>query len=546
MKYFVIAVFAAISFNGLAQEAKTQKTKRPNIILIVADDLGYSDLGAYGSEIATPNLDRLAKDGLRLQQFYNNSICAPTRASLLTGQYQHKAGVGYFSNDLGLPAYQGYINQQSLTLAEVLKDGGYTTITSGKWHVSGKNVSQPWQRGFDYVYPRDGASAASGAPQEKVVITDSLGYPLPEYFQTNVITKNAVSFLEEASKKDNPFFLYLAYTAPHWPLVALPEDIAKYKGKYDKGWDVLRQERFQKQKQLGVVGSNASLSVKDEDIYDWARLSYDQRQLWVKKMEVFAAMVDRLDQGIGTVLAKLKEIGADENTLVIFVSDNGAPAEDLVRWHHGASRNTGPVGTTGSNESQSKNWSYLSNTPFLGFKDDMHEGGINSPFIAWFPGKIKSGVIRKGTGHIIDLAPTFYELAGARYPASYNGASAYALPGKSLLPVLFGADKEVQRAKPLFWERAGNRAVREGKWKLVSTWPSYSWELFDLEADPGETKNVARENHDVVSRLSVQYFAWAKENGVVDFATLEDKEPQSMKEFRKSKQQERQAEARFF
>ncbi|RXK83150.1 arylsulfatase [Filimonas effusa] len=546
MKHLLIAALTAITINAAAKEGpKDPKNKRPNIILIVADDLGYSDLGAYGSEIATPNLDRLAKDGLRLQQFYNNSICAPTRASLLTGQYQHKAGVGYFSNDLGLPAYQGYINQQSLTLAEVLKAGGYTTITSGKWHVSGKNVSLPWQRGFQYVYPRDEAAAASGAPQEKKVLTDSLGYPLPEYFQTNVITKNAVAFLDEAAKNDHPFFLYLAYTAPHWPLIALPEDIAKYKGKYDKGWDALRQERFAKQKQLGIVSNNATLSVKDEDIYDWARLSYDQRQLWTKKMEVFAAMVDRLDQGVGAVLAKLKEIGADENTLIIFVSDNGAPAEDLVRWHHGASRNSGPVGTTGSNESQSKNWSYLSNTPFLGFKDDMHEGGINSPFIAWFPGKINAGTIRKGTGHIIDLAPTFYELAGAKYPATYNGTNAYALPGKSLLPVLFGQDAEVQRAKPLFWERAGNRAVRDGKWKLVSTWPSYSWELFNLEEDPGETKNVARENHEVVSRLSVQYFAWAKENGVVDFATLEDKEPQSMKEFRKSKQQEKQAAGGF-
>lgn len=535
MKKTLILVLAALAIQVHAEQ---KPKKKPNIILILADDLGYSDLGAYGSEISTPNLDRLAKQGLRLQEFYNNSICAPTRASLLTGQYQHKAGVGYFSNDLGLPAYQGYINAQSLTLAEVLKSNGYSTITSGKWHVSGKNVSLPWQRGFDDVYPRDDESAGSGAPQERTVVTDSEGFILSEYFQTNLITKNAIQFIDDESKKDNPFFLYLAYTAPHWPLVALREDIAKYKGKYDKGWDQLRTERFERQKQLGIVSPDTKISKKDEDIYDWSRLSYDQRQQWAKKMEVFAAMVDRMDQGVGKVLEKLEQTGDIDNTIIIFVSDNGAPAEDLVKWHNGARKNNGPVGTTGSYESQSKNWSYLSNTPFLAFKDYLYEGGINSPFIAWYPAKIPAGVIAKGTGHIIDLAPTFYELAGAKYPTKYSNISANPLPGKSLVPVLFGQQKEVQRGQPLFWERAGNRAVREGKWKLVSHWPSYNWELYDLEADRGETTNLARQNHDIVSALSVKYFDWAKKTGVVDFATLEDKEPKSMKDFRRSKVQE--------
>lgn len=511
-----------------------EKPKRPNIILIVADDLGYSDLGVYGSEISTPNLDRLAKEGLRLQEFYNNSICAPTRASLLTGQYQHKAGVGYFSSDLGLPAYQGYINRESLTLAEVLKESGYTTLISGKWHVSGKGQSLPWQRGFDLVYPRDEALAGSGAPALKEVATDAEGFPLSESLQTNLITENAIDFLEEAKKKENPFFLYLAHTAPHWPLMALPEDIAKYKGRYDRGWDALRKERFDRQKQLGIIAADTKISQKDEDIYDWDRLSYDQRQLWARKMEVFAAMVDRLDQGVGQVLKKLEELGEAENTIVIFLSDNGAPAEDLVRWYHGARKNSSPVGSTGSYESQSKNWSYLSNTPFRAFKDHLFEGGINTPFIAWYPSKIKAGRIAKGTGHIIDLAPTFYDLAGAKYPKKHQGVIPNDLPGKSLLPLLFGESNEVEREAPLFWERAGNRAVREGKWKLVSHWPSYAWELYDLERDRGETTDLARENHEVVSRLSVKYFEWARHTGVVDFSKLEDREPQSMKEFRKS------------
>jgi len=529
---------------SLSLEGFSQQKGKPNIILIMADDLGYSDLGSYGSEINTPNLDRLAQQGLRLKEFYNNSICAPTRASLLSGQYQHKAGVGYFSNDLGTPAYQGFLNNESLTLAEVLKTSGYTTLMSGKWHVAGKGQSLPWQRGFDHsLLSENGSYFDQGdykGGQKRPYQLDGKPYPLEagKYYQTDVITEHAVKFIADEAKSEKPFFLYLTYTAPHWPLQARPEDIAKYKGKYDKGWDVLREERYAKQKQLGIVDEKAGISAKNQDIYDWSRLSFDQRQQWAAKMEVFAAMVDRMDQGVGQVLDQLNKSGKDENTLVIFISDNGAPAEDLVKWHNGATRNTGPVGTIGSYESQSKNWSYASNTPLNGFKDYLFEGGISSPFIAWFPSKIKAGTIAKGTGHLIDIAPTFYELAGAKYPKTYNSVAVNALPGKSLLPVLFNGAAEVNRGEPLFWERAGNRAVREGKWKLVSHWPSYAWELYNLEEDRGETRNVAAQNHEVVSRLSVKYFQWAKKTGVVDFATLEDKEPASMKDYRKSKVQD--------
>lgn len=535
-------ISSAFTIAGYSQG--TVKKDKPNIILILADDLGYADLGAYGSEIKTPNLDRLAKEGLRLKEFYNNSICAPTRASLLTGQYQHKAGVGYFSNDLGLPAYQGFLNQESLTLAEVLKANGYTTLMSGKWHVNGKGQSLPWQRGFDHALLLGNGSYFDqgdyNGGKQIPYFEDGKPYPLEagKYYQTDVITDHAVKFLDAEGEKEKPFFLYLAYTAPHWPLHALPEDIAKYKGKYDIGWDELRKQRYARQLELGVVDKNTPLSVKEADIYDWSKLSYDQKTQWAAKMEVFAAMVDRMDQGIGKVLDKLKAEGQDGNTLIVFISDNGAPAEEMVKWYDGAIRNTGPVGTIGSYESQSKNWSYASNTPFLAFKDYLYEGGISSPFIAWYPSKIKAGGVEKGTGHIIDIAPTFYALASANYPKKLNKVIPHALAGKSLLPVLFGQEKEVTRNEPLFWERAGNRAVRDGKWKLVSTYPSYSWELFDLESDRGETNNVARQHHDVVSKLSTKYFEWAKKTGVVEFSTIEDKEPQNMKDFRKSKVQE--------
>jgi len=532
MKKIISILYTVLVTMGISYAQQ----KKPNIILILADDLGYSDLGAYGSEISTPNLDRLANEGLRLKQFYNNSICAPTRASLITGQYQHKAGVGYFSNDLGLPAYQGYINNESLTIAEVLRSNGYITATSGKWHVSGNGKSLPWDRGFDLVFPKQERNADSGAPTFKAQ-TDSDGYPLETSFSTEVINREAEGFLDQIKTQDKPFFLYLAHTAPHWPLVALPQDIAKYKGRYDKGWEAIRQERFERQKRLGLTPVNTEASIPDKDIYDWSRLSYDQRQLWAKKMEIFAAMVDRLDQTVGKLLKKLKDNGQLDNTFIVFLSDNGAPAEDLVRWFHGARVNSGPVGTEGSFESQSKNWSYASNTPFKAFKDYTYEGGINAPFIAWFPGKIAKG-IKQGTGHVIDLAPTFYDLAGAVYPEDYKGIKSNKLPGKSLLPVLFQGQDTVSREEGLFWERAGNRAARIGKWKLVSTWPSYKWELYDLEQDPTERKDVAALHHDVVSRLSIAYFRWAKDNGVVDFAELEAKEPQSMKDFRESKVQE--------
>jgi arylsulfatase len=554
MKNYILPLMLAASTTASAQADNS----RPNIILILADDMGYSDLGAYGSEIRTPNLDRLAAEGTRFCEFYNNSISAPTRASLLTGQFQHKAGVGYFANNLGLPAYQGYINNESLTFAEVLQQGGYHTYLSGKWHVSGREngneVSQPWQRGFEHSYNVNNGSyfdqgdyLPDGATAEQKLAVSKRkrpyykdGQPVSldpgSYYATDLITDNAVNYINEQTG-DKPFVLYLAYTAPHWPLHAQPEDIAKYKGVYDEGWDVIREKRFEKQKQLGIIPQNAVLPDNEDNNYKWASLSYDRRNEWVKKMEVYAAMIDRLDQGVGKVLNALKAKSLDDNTLIIFLSDNGAPAEDLIRWHNGASRNSGPIGTIGSSESQSRNWSHLSNTPLRAYKDFVYEGGIRTPFIAWFPKRIKAGRIAQGTGHIIDLAPTFYDLAGVSYPTEYNGTKTNALHGKSLLPVLTEGKESVEREEPLCWERAGNRAVRQGKWKLESHWPNYSWELFDLETDPGETHNVAARNHEVVSKLSQAYFKWAEDNGVVDFRLLEKNEPKMMKAFRQSMKQ---------
>lgn len=521
LTFTVIATLAVV--NTIYAQAR-----KPNIILILVDDMGYSDLGAYGSEIHTPNLDRLASEGLRLKEFYNNSICAPTRASLLTGQYQHKAGVGFFDVNLGLPAYQGFLNKESLTLAEVLKTAGYRTLMSGKWHVGNDSLVWPNQRGFDRFYGIIGGGAnyfdARPMPlfgsQYPVVLVENNQRLHPadnSYYFTDEIAAHAVRYLDEQRNSSQPFFLYLAFNAPHWPLQALPEDIARYKGRYDIGWDSLRTERLARQKQLGLLDPKQTIAARDASVPDWNSLTYDEKTLWKAKMEVYAAMVDRMDQGVGKVLDKLKELKKDDNTLIVFISDNGAPAEDVAHWNGTpAGRNTGPVGTAGSFESQGKNWSYVSNTPFRAFKNFMYEGGISSPLIAWYPGHIRKGTIEKGTAHLIDLAPTFYELAGVKYPQQFNGAKPNALPGKSLTGLFFQGE-DIHRDEPVFWERAGNRAVRKGKWKLVSTWPQYRWELYNIEEDRGETTDLAAQRTDVVNELSAAYFEWAKRTGVVDF-----------------------------
>lgn len=512
------------------------QARKPNIILILVDDMGYSDLGAYGSEIRTPNIDRLAKEGLKLKEFYNNSICAPTRASLISGQYAHKAGIGYFDLNLGRPAYQGFLNRESLTFGEVLREAGYSTLLSGKWHVGKDSLSWPKQRGFDRFYGILGGGAhyfdagplETGRPSPVTLLEDNRRLrPQPgSYYFTDEITQHAVQFLDDQQKENKPFFLYLAYTAPHWPLQALPEDIARYRGKYDAGWDVVRKERLARQVQLGIISSEQARAAADRDaeIPDWDNLSFEEKQLWKAKMEVYAAMLDRADQGVGKVMDTVRKLKKDDNTLVLFLSDNGAPAEDVAHWGVRAGRNTGPVGTAGSFEAQGKNWSHVSNTPFRSFKAFAYEGGIRTPFIAWFPGKIPGGRLEKGTGHLIDIAPTLYELAGARYPADFHGTKTNALPGKSLAGLLFGTGGWDDQ-RPLFWEWAGNRAVRRGKWKLVSIYPSYQWELYDLEQDPGETRNVAQRNSNLVDELSLLYFGWAKENGVVDYDLIKPEQP---------------------
>jgi len=524
----IALIFCAVPF--VTAQKKSGNTK-PNIILIMVDDMGFSDIGSYGSEIQTPNLDKLATEGIRFREFYNNSICAPTRASLVTGQYQHRAGVGYFDVNLGLPAYQGFLNKESLTLAEVLKQNGYSTLMSGKWHLGKDSLAWPNQRGFEQFYGFiPGASnyfdiGEYGKAAPVTLIKNNKKENLkPGEYLTNKIADNALSFLDEQRKTKKPFFLYMAFNAPHWPLQALPEDIAKYKGKYDIGWDSLRQQRLIRQKELGILLPDQHVAERDPEVPRWDNLTYEQKQLWKSKMEVYAAMIDRVDQNIGRLLLKLKELKKDDNTLIVFISDNGAQG-GYSNSNRKPQRNSGPIGSPGSYDYQEQNWAYVSNTPHRQYKNNMHEGGFSSPFIAWLPKQIKGGTLVKGTAHLIDIAPTFYELAGATYPTTYNGVTAHALAGKSLVPVLNGNATEVNRGEPLFWERAGNRAVRKGDWKIVSTYPGYKWELYDLSKDRGETTDISGKFPDIVNQLASEYFKWAEKTGVVDYDKIKPSQP---------------------
>ncbi len=501
---------------------------RPNIILIMVDDMGYSDLGIYGSEIETPNLDRLAREGIRFREFYNNSISAPTRASLITGQYSHSAGIGYFNVNLGQPGYQGFLNRESLTFGEVLREAGYNTFLSGKWHVGNDSICWPAARGFDRSYGfisgasnyYDAGEYASDAPSAYgntvSLVKDNQRTTLePGRYLTNAITDNALEFIDQR-EKDQPFFLYLAFNAPHWPLQAPTEDIAKYKGRYAKGWDALREERIARQKELGILTPGQTIAERDPDVPLWENLTFEQKELWQKKMEIYAAMVDRVDQNIGRIIEKLKETGEYDNTMIVFLSDNGAEG-GYTSLFRKRPRNGGPMGSAGSWEYQEQPWAYLSVTPLRQYKDNFHEGGFCTSFIAWYPKRIPQGQLVQGTGHIIDIAPTLYEIAEADYPSQYKGHTIQPLPGESLWPVLEGKEQVVSREEPLFWERAGNRAVRSGQWKLVSTYPSLQWELYDLSNDRGETRNIASEYPDIVDRLSAQYFEWAKTHQVIDY-----------------------------
>ena len=520
-----------VGLPGAAPEAVAgAPSARPGIVVILADDLGFSDLGCYGSEIATPNLDALARDGVRFRQFYNGARCCPTRAALLTGLYAHQAGVGHMVGDRGTPAYRGRLAGDAPTVAECLRASGYRTYMSGKWHLGEKRPHWPVDRGFERFYGLvSGASSyfeidetrtfAEDGEARKGAFRAGAAAGGGEEYLTDAITEKAVAFLDEharlSSAESPPFFLYVAYTAPHWPLHARAEDIERYLGKYRSGWDATRAERLRRMREVGIAEPGWEPSPRPPRIPAWEEA--DGKEDWSLRMAVYAAQVDRMDRGIGRILASLDEHGWRENTLIVFLSDNGASPERID-----ACSPCAPAGSRESYLSYGEPWAWVSNGPFRLGKARVHEGGIASPFIARWPARIHgAGRVLSDMGHVIDIVPTCLAAAGAAPLQRGPGGPARPLEGRSLLPVLEGGGRVAllppghsEPSRVLFWEHQGNRAVRRDRWKLVQV-HGRPWELYDVESDRTELHDLANEKPAFVAELEQLYASWAERCGVL-------------------------------
>ena len=496
---------------------------RPNIVIILSDDMGWSDLGCYGGEIRTPNLDQLAVNGLRFTQFYNTARCCPTRAALLTGLYSHQAGVGHMTGDRGFDAYRGELNDRCLTIAEVLRPAGYATYAVGKWHVArntkpeGDKHDWPLQRGFDHHYGI--ISGASHYFEPKHLTRDNVcfewktdsDYQPRQYYITDAFTDHAVKYVNEHVRdhRDQPFFLYLAYTAAHWPIHAFAADVEAYNGHYDAGYEAVRQARWARMKQLGLVNPMWTIA---PTAGDWE--SYPDRKWEARMMQAYAAMITRMDAGIGRLVAALAHSGKLDNTLIFFLQDNGGCAEPVA--HEKPESRQRQPGAADTYLGYGRSWANVSNTPFRFYKHWEHEGGISTPLIVHWPVGIpvaRRNQLVPDVAHLIDLMPSCAAAARASYPKHFNGKKIQPLEGVSLLSVFAG--KELKRSRPIFWEHEGNRAVRDGPWKLVSGFSEGNvWELYHMETDRTEMRNLAGEFPNRVSALAQKWDAWAKRVGV--------------------------------
>ncbi len=489
--------------------------EKPNLVVVLVDDMGWSDLGCYGGEIPTPHLDRLASRGLRFTQFYNTGRCCPTRASLLTGLYSHQAGVGHMTEDQGVdrPGYRGRLNARCVTLAEALRGAGYFTAISGKWHVGQNHGVTPWGRGFD----RNLNGAAGGFYYHDSPRTDLFlngehvgrrGGKLPDqWYSTDLWTDFGLKFIDEALAVEKPFFLYLAHNAPHFPLQAPQEDIDRFRGKFRAGWDKLREARYQRQIELGLIDAAWPLSPRPQEVKAWEKLSAEEQDRFDHIMAIYAAVMSRMDRAIGTLVDGLEQRGVLDNTLILFLSDNGGNAE------------AGPAGRFEGEhpgDAQSvvfcgQSWATLQNTPFRRYKHFNHEGGIATPLIVHWPARIKAqGELRQQPGHVIDIMPTLVEAAGATYPTKFQGQPIQPMEGRSLLPAF--TNQPIER-EALYWEHEGNRAVRVGDWKLSAV-NGGPWELYNLKDDRTEVNNLAATMPDKTQELAAQWNTWAERANV--------------------------------
>ncbi len=519
LKNLVITVLVCLfSYNG--------KAAPPNILFIVADDLGYSDLGCYGGEIDTPHLDALAKGGIRLTQFYTMGRCCPSRASILTGQYPHRIGLGHMTQDIKQPGYRGQVSDQAQTIAQALKPAGYRSFIAGKWHLG---TPDPTQHGFEEFYGTLTSAKRFFDPNHLIRLPQGrkkIEYPEGDFYATDAVTDHALSFLKQTdATPDQPWFLYLAYNAPHFPLHARPEDIAKYKDRFHDGWDTLRTKRLDRMKKLGIIAKETCLTPrspywnygesKTGTNPAWDSLPKNRRIDLARRMAIYAAMVDRMDQQIGRIIANLKARGELDNTLIVFLSDNGACAEwdprgfDIKSSNQNIQHNKNGLDKMGGPDtfhSAGSGWANASNTPWRLYKHFSHEGGINSPCIVHWPAGLAdhAGKIDHQPAHIIDLMQTAIIVSGSKYSGTLD------LPGTDLIAQLKNNNPQ---NRTLYFEHEGNRAIRSGDWKLVSL-RDQPWELYDFKTTRTELKNLANEYPAIVKNLSKQWKTWAKKNQV--------------------------------
>ena len=512
---------------------------RTNVVLILADDMGYSDLGCYGGEIRTPNLDRLGREGVRFTQFYNTARCSPSRASMLTGLHPHQTGIGILINDDGPGGYPGSLNDRCVTVAEILAEAGYATGLSGKWHLTSSlwepSESWPTRRGFQHFF---GTISGCGSYYDPTTLRRgeqdaSAETSDPSFFYTDAIAADAAAFIRDSAAAGQPFLSYVAFTAPHWPLHAPEEDIAGYDGVYDAGWDELRPKRLARQQAEGLLGAEAPLSDRDPTQPAW--VDAEDPRWEARRMAAYAAQVERMDRGIGLILDQLEASGVRDNTLIIFLSDNGACAESLPQGDLAEFRTRRQIlpaqtrdgrelrigndpaidpGAEDTYASYGQAWANLSNTPFRFYKRWVHEGGIATPLIVnWPAGALEPGRIVRGPFQLTDILPTIVEITGADHRAEFHGRPVLPLEGRSMLGDLRGDEPGAADAD-LFWEHIGNCAIRSGEWKLVREYPG-PWELYRISEDRSELEDLAGQHPDIVARLAARYEEWAGRVGVI-------------------------------
>jgi len=533
--------------------------RRPGIVIVLTDDMGFSDIGCYGGEIPTPHLDGLAARGLRFSQFYNTSRCCPTRASLLTGLHPHQAGIGHMMEDRGLPGYRGTLSRNAVTVAEVLKTAGYRSYMAGKWHVTpGANAESlrdtsnwPLQRGFERFYGTIHGAGSYWDPSslvrdnQLITVANDPSYRPSVYHYTDAITDHAVQFLRDHSRQhgDEPFLLYVAFTAAHWPMHAHEADIARHRRRYAAGYEAVRNARWKKQKELGIVNPAWPPAPV---VGDWNQVR--DRAFEERCMEVYAAMVESMDRGVGRIVGELRAQGHLDDTLFVYLQDNGGCAEGIGRGTNAVARGGRPTlppmsadaqqhdsqprqtrdgwpvrqgygvlpGAADTYVAYGRAWANVSNTPFREYKHWTHEGGIATPLIVHWPAaipKTRAHSIVTAPGQLPDILATCVDVAGATYPAEYGGHRITPIEGTSLRPLIEGG--AFVRARPLVWEHEGNRAIRVADWKLVAKGPKAAWELYDLASDRTESTDLAMRHPERVREMAAQWDAWATRSQVL-------------------------------